>query len=145
MASEEVYNLVALAGLLFGKAVLFFLIIYYCCKRRESNGAEGADGATAADAATDLPPTYSTVVLKTEPPEYLDSILNEELNPEINKEWAVDLEKGAVDPEVAEVIVRSRSNSMAHSHRRREGGEESATEAAQQRASPVGAYWIGVL
>ena len=30
----EMYNMVALGGLLFGKVILFGIIIYFCCKSK---------------------------------------------------------------------------------------------------------------
>ena len=122
--STELYNLIALAGLLLGKVALLLLIAYYCCKRKFRNrqpdastgGGTQDSGIQTEDpeeAKADIPPTYSTLVLKVDPPEYLDSVMNEELNPELNKDWAERLQKGAVSPVVSEIIERSRQNSTS--------------------------------
>ena len=41
----EVYNMIALGGLLLGKLVLFAIIIYFCCRNRrlENSRTDSAD------------------------------------------------------------------------------------------------------
>ena len=177
MVSTEVYNLIALAGLLLGKAGLLLLIVYYCCKRKPDMPAarQQQDSGNQTDPDLekgDIPPTYSTLVLKVDPPDYLDSVMNEEINPELNKDWAEHMEKGAVSPEVKEVIARSRQNSCCQQHREGEddrprraslspvsSAATAASARAMRRASAadahagqrqgqnlpaIGAFWIGV-
>ena len=60
----------------------------------------------------DIPPSYSDIVLRSDPPEYKESIFNEQINPEINKKWALDIQRKSVAPEVEEAISRSREVSL---------------------------------
>lgn len=168
----EVYNMMALGGLMLGKLILFSIIIYYCCRSRRQRTANTNDSADQTDDAhlkNDIPPTYSKVVLRVDPPEYIESVINEQINPELNKKWAEDLESGGVDPEIEEVIQRSRNNSITRTtsfEERPVGGglgvpgvhgrrntlstvDEHRRAGHRQRTSsttipPVGAMWIGI-
>lgn len=42
----------------------------------------------------------------------MESMINAQINPELNKNWAQDLHEKAVDPEIDEVITRSRQASI---------------------------------
>ena len=50
-------------------------------------------------------PTYTSVVEGVSPPGYLASILNEQINPVLNKDWAKSLHDQHVSKEVREVVV----------------------------------------
>ena len=54
----------------------------------------------------DEPPNYKTIVSRTEPPNYIESIVNEEINPQFNKNWAKSLHEKLVPPEIDEIITR---------------------------------------
>ena len=41
-------------------------------------------------------------------------MINAQINPELNKRWAEDLEKGEVDKEIELIISRSRENSIVN-------------------------------
>jgi hypothetical protein len=102
MEPTELYNLIALGGLLLCKVILLVLIFFYCCRKKKNATAAATVTsarssprvATVADTANqteedcknkgDIPPTYSAIMLQIDPPEYLDSILNEDLNPVLN-------------------------------------------------------------
>ena len=43
-----------------------------------------------------------------------ESVINAQINPELNKRWAEDLEKGEVDKEIELIISRSRENSIVN-------------------------------
>ena len=60
----------------------------------------------------DKPPDFKAIVLREEPPTYLESMMNEQINPELNKNWAKDLHEKAVSLEVDEAISRSRAASV---------------------------------
>ncbi|CAB4055884.1 MRT4 [Lepeophtheirus salmonis] len=81
--------------------------------------------------SNDLPPSYSDLMDNKDPPIYIASILNEEINPELNKEWATDLENHVVKPEIEDVIQRSRTNSFVvpnqHSNSSSHPSESSAS------------------
>ncbi len=122
---DDPTELIKLSGLLFIVGVLFILFIYCLCNSRRQEVADRAAAAAieaaavdqeankAAAVAKDLPPTYSTLVLKPkEPPGYLTSVLNEELNPQLNPDWSWQMARGELSPEVAEVVRRARSNSV---------------------------------
>ena len=102
MFHSELHNLIALAGLLLGKVILLVLIIYYCCKKPVGAQTTLNNNQRSAESQTDnlelvkadVPPSYNKVVLADDPPEYMESKMQEELNPEMNKDWAVDLQKG---------------------------------------------------
>ena len=55
----------------------------------------------------DDPPTYKSVVEGVSPPGYLASIINEQINPVLNKEWARRLHEQSVCQEVHEVVSAS--------------------------------------
>ena len=57
----------------------------------------------------DKPPAYDEIVLRVDPPTFMESMINAQLNPEVNKNWHQDL---LVDPEVAIVITKSRQASI---------------------------------
>lgn len=159
MVDTEMYNLIALSGLLLGKSVLLLLILYYCCKKPIPN-EEATTRATTADSADqteevvvkiDAPPSYTKVVLKTDPPCYLDSMMNAELNPEMNRSWARDLLLGRIDPELRDIVTRSRNNSIcpnvpanATENRRASTASVLSANSMDQRPPPLGAFWIGV-
>ena len=44
--------------------------------------------------------------MKIDPPGYFESIVNQEINPQLNKNWAKDLHDKSVAPEIDEVITR---------------------------------------
>ena len=54
----------------------------------------------------DEPPNYKAIVMKIDPPGYFESIVNQEINPQLNKNWAKDLHDKSVAPEIDEVITR---------------------------------------
>ena len=60
----------------------------------------------------DQPPEYKSVVLRKEPPTFLESMINEQINPSINHNWAKDLEAKSVSEEVDAAISRSREASI---------------------------------
>ena len=60
----------------------------------------------------DKPPDFKEIVLKQEPPCYLVAMMNEQINPELNKNWATDLHEKSVSPEIDEAISRSRAASI---------------------------------
>ena len=60
----------------------------------------------------DKPPDFKAIVLREDPPNYLESMMNEQINPEFNKNWAKDLHEKSVSPEVDEAISRSRAASL---------------------------------
>ena len=60
----------------------------------------------------DKPPEYKAVVLRKEPPTFFESMINSQINPELNRNWAKDLHEGTVDPEIDEAITKSRSASI---------------------------------
>ena len=60
----------------------------------------------------DKPPDFKAIVLREEPPTYLESMMNEQINPELNKNWAKDLHEKTVSLEVDEAISRSRAASV---------------------------------
>jgi hypothetical protein len=41
-------------------------------------------------------------------------VINAQINPELNRRWAEDLEKGEVDKEIELIISRSRENSIVN-------------------------------
>ena len=53
----------------------------------------------------DKPPDFKAIVLREDPPNYLESMMNEQINPEFNKNWAKDLHEKSVSPEVDEAMV----------------------------------------
>ena len=166
MEIAELYNLLALAALLICKVIIICLIFFYCCRRKTStnqsrpdlvdianqteDNVETAKNEDVSAIQNDIPPSYSALVLKADPPEYLDSILNEELNPELNPDWSADLENGEVKPEVAEVITRSRHNSIVPVQTEELANSIFRTNFITRRnseATPVSphiAFWIGV-
>ena len=46
--------------------------------------------------------------MKSDPPDYFESIVNQEINPQLNKNWAKHLHEKSVAPEIDEVINRYR-------------------------------------
>lgn len=60
----------------------------------------------------DKPPDFNEIVLKKDPPCYLVAMMNEQINPVNNKNWAQDLHKKLVLPEIDEAISRSRAASI---------------------------------
>ena len=44
--------------------------------------------------------------MKSDPPDYFESIVNQEINPQLNKNWAKHLHEKSVAPEIDEVINR---------------------------------------
>ena len=115
--------MIALSGILLGKAILLLLILYYCCKSSppSSNPTSATTNTTPAMSAkeamddavkADIPPSYSFLVMTDDPPPYLESVINAEINPEINRGWAEDLESNRVDPEVSKVVEKSRADSL---------------------------------
>ena len=113
------YNMVALGGLLFGKLILFGIIIYFCCKskldqRRISDSADQTEELDLEKTLEkmDQPPEYKSVVLSKDPPSFFESMINSQINPELNLNWAQDCHEGSVDPEIDKVISKSRSASI---------------------------------
>ena len=45
----EVYNMVALGGLMLGKLILFGIIIYFCCRGTRLNNTRRTDSADQTD------------------------------------------------------------------------------------------------
>ena len=74
----------------------------------------------------DKPPEFKEVVLNDAPPSFLESVINQELNPTLNKNWA----KGKLSPEVKEVISRSRTASI---HCLAEDPEDECDDVTQNR------------
>ena len=115
-------SVLAIGGLLLAKSVLLLLMVLLCCKRpssrREDAASEAVDTEASSEAAKekavkgDVPPSYSFIMKDEKPPPYLDSVLNAAINPVVNRGWADDLDLKRVDPEVAEVVERSRTNSL---------------------------------
>ena len=111
------YNIMALVGLSLSQVLLFVIIIYFCCKDRI-----GRNRRDSADQTEDLPrielenmdqpPEYKSIVLRVDPPDFFESVINSQINPELNPNWAKDLHEHTVDPEIDEVINRSRSASI---------------------------------
>jgi hypothetical protein len=64
-------------------------------------------------AKDDVPPTYIKVVHRIDPPAYFEAVINEQINPEFNHQWASDLENKSVSSEIEEVISRSRTASTS--------------------------------
>lgn len=60
----------------------------------------------------DKPPDFNEIVLKKDPPCYLVAMMNEQINPVNNKNWAQDLHDKSVSPEIDEAITRSRAASI---------------------------------
>ena len=54
----------------------------------------------------DEPPNYKAIVMKIDPPDYFESIVNQEINPQLNKNWAKHLHEKSVAPEIDAVINR---------------------------------------
>ena len=44
--------------------------------------------------------------MKIDPPDYFESIVNQEINPQLNKNWAKHLHEKSVAPEIDAVINR---------------------------------------
>ena len=109
--------MVALGGLLFGKLILFGIIIYFCCKskmdqRRITDSADQTEDIEKTIEKMDQPPEYKSVVCRKEPPSFFESMINSQINPELNRNWAQDLHERTVDPEIDEAITKSRSASI---------------------------------
>jgi hypothetical protein len=47
--NSEMYNMLALGGLLLGKLILLSILICYCCKTRKKNIIPGTEVADSAD------------------------------------------------------------------------------------------------
>ena len=119
---EETENVIALLGFLLANVIIFILVFLFC-KRADETAQGAAQNLATVEAAekeakenavkADIPPSYSFVVSDKTPPPYLDSVLNESINPELNREWASDLDLKRVDPQVVEVVERARANSLA--------------------------------
>ena len=60
----------------------------------------------------DEPPKYQEIVERKDPPTFLESQFNKEINPQQNKEWAKDIEANVVSAEIKDAINRSRSASV---------------------------------
>eukprot|EP00093_Oithona_nana_P000030 00030.XXX_288_617_1 [CDS] Oithona nana genome sequencing. len=60
----------------------------------------------------DEPPKYQEIVDRKDPPTFLESQFNKEINPQQNKEWAKDIEANVVSAEIKDAINRSRSASV---------------------------------
>ena len=60
----------------------------------------------------DKPPEYKSVVLRKDPPSFFESMINSQINPELNRNWAKDLHEHTIDPEIDEAISKSRSASI---------------------------------
>lgn len=117
MTAPEVYNLIALAGLLIGKAILLIIIIYYCCKKRAAGGTRNtSDSGDQTECggvfSEDEPPTYKALTEDEKPPDFQLAILQEELSPENPENWKKDR---VLRPEIREIITRSRHNSICAS------------------------------
>ena len=73
-----------------------------------------------------------------------ESVINAQINPELNRRWAEDLEKGEVDREIELIISRSRQNSIVNQLKETRCGfdvnfdVEPGTEAASEEPVPTG-------
>jgi hypothetical protein len=71
-------------------------------------------------------------------------VINAQINPELNRRWAEDLEKGEVDREIELIISRSRQNSIVNQLKETRCGfdvnfdVEPGTEAASEEPVPTG-------
>jgi len=114
---NQLYNMIALGGLLMAKVALFMVIIYFCyrSKRADNSTTDSADQTDDIETVLekiDKPPDFKTVVLRNEPPTYFEYMMNQQINPERNKDWAKDLQDKTVTAEVEEAISRSRAASV---------------------------------
>ena len=111
------YNVIAIVGLSLSQVFLIAIILYFCCKDRI--GQQRTDSADQTEDLSrielenmDQPPEYKSLVLRIDPPDFFESVINSQMNPELNPNWAKDLHEHKVDPKIDEVIIRSRSASI---------------------------------
>uniref|UniRef100_A0A0K2UB14 Uncharacterized protein n=1 Tax=Lepeophtheirus salmonis TaxID=72036 RepID=A0A0K2UB14_LEPSM len=127
---EDFYNGIALGILITGILILAFIIVFYYIKNKDqeslcrSNTWTDENGVsrgvrTAEDRddlrrmSSDPPPSYVETVCRADPPAYKESLMQQELNPEVNLEWANRQASGNLDKEIQEVVLQ-RVNSCTH-------------------------------
>lgn len=103
---ERVYRMVTIGIVISGIFLLVSLIAYiYYDNRRNERNRRNRDREVRTELKGDIPPTYSQIVLRKDPPNYDESVM-QEVNPEDNPEWGQDLEEGKVSQEVKERIAK---------------------------------------
>ena len=110
--NEEIYRLVTIGIIVCGLVMLVGLMVYvYKDDRRVRNALKRRKDKVDGELEGDIPPTYSKIVMRSEPPPYDESVM-QEVNPEGNKGFWTQPE-AEVRPEVRNVIAK-KVESAAH-------------------------------
>ncbi|CAB4068482.1 unnamed protein product [Lepeophtheirus salmonis] len=112
---EDFYNGIALGILITGILILAFIIVNtWTDENGVSRGVRTAeDRDDLRRMSSDPPPSYVETVCRADPPAYKESLMQQELNPEVNLEWANRQASGNLDKEIQEVVLQ-RVNSCTH-------------------------------
>ncbi|CAM6054396.1 unnamed protein product [Sphagnum tenellum] len=90
-SKDELYRGITIGIVLFGLLLIILLILYVIREnRKERHRREERSKVMKEEAGKDNPPTYAQIVLRKEPPEYHESVM-QEINPETNPNWSADL------------------------------------------------------
>eukprot|EP00096_Caligus_rogercresseyi_P015827 TRINITY_DN8309_c0_g1_i1.p1 TRINITY_DN8309_c0_g1~~TRINITY_DN8309_c0_g1_i1.p1 ORF type:complete len:235 (-),score=48.18 TRINITY_DN8309_c0_g1_i1:361-1065(-) len=127
---EDFYNGIALGILITGILILAFIIVFYYVKNKDheararnetwtdENGLRRGvrtteDRDELRRMSADPPPSYVETVCRSDPPAYKESLMQQELNPVVNPEWALRQASENLDKEIQEVVLK-RVNSCTH-------------------------------